>query len=86
MNRVGNGKANVSLTDVADAMKQESKQRSEYACIRMEKVAIIVRELRLAGMINKAGADRITHELVLGMSALESNRNEALPIEMIVNV
>lgn len=82
--KVNGSKSVVSLTERMDAFKEQQMIRIQYASNRMEQAVLIVKDLKLAGMINKAGADRITHELVLGMASIEENQNEALPMDAIV--
>ena len=82
--KVNNSKAVVSLSDRMESFKEQQLVRIQYASNRMEQAILVVKDLRVAGMINKVGADKIIHELVLGMAAIEENQEEALPIESIV--
>ncbi|MMZ46543.1 hypothetical protein D1872_81610 [compost metagenome] len=45
----------------------------DYVALCLEKAVIKTRELRMAGMINKAGADEIMHVLILALSTLEGS-------------
>ena len=74
------GKATVDVSIIA--MKREAQEQAKrvYAQTCIERAIMKVRELRLAGMVNKAGADDIQHHLILALSVFETDAENEIAV------
>lgn len=65
------GKTRVDITEIAAQVREHRQELQNRAENLVEGSILRIRELRLAGMINKAGADHVCNDLILALQALE---------------